>query len=160
MSKDRVLPLYWPARLVQGLGEEDVQGLSEEEEKEFWEDVTEEDLEDPDPWPILVKSGVERTLCFFSDKDRVWDVADRFYRVNAIHPITGDPITMDDFQVMGSGDVKAVLSLCDKAETEQAATGGIIDPPPEFFEPYSTYTPSALSDIKEQIRRKAEECAW
>jgi hypothetical protein len=131
-----------------------VQGLSEEGEKEFWEDVTEEDLKTLTPGRYSLRA-VWRGRCAFLATRTVWDVADRFYTVNLKHPITGDPITMDDFQVMGSGDVKALLSLCDKAETEQAATGGIIDPPPEFFEPYSTYAASALSDIKEKIRRKA-----
>ncbi len=92
-----MLPLYWLARMVRGLEEEDLKELSEEEEQEFWEDVTEEDLEDPEPWPVLVSGIGGKTLCFFSSKERVWEMADRFYKVNLVHPITGDPITMDEF---------------------------------------------------------------
>jgi hypothetical protein len=146
--------------MVRGLEEEDLQCLSEEAEREFWENVTTEDLEYPDPRPILVKSGAEMILCLFSDKDRAWEVARHFHILNIRHPAITDPITLDDLQVMGSGDVGVLLTLCDKAETEQAATGGIIDPPPDFFESSSAHLVSTMSDIMERIRRKAEESAW
>ncbi len=160
MSGQKVLPLYWLARMVRGLEEEDLEGLSEQEEQEFWEDVTEKDLEDPEPWPVLVSGIGGNTLCFFSAEERVWEMADRFYKVNLVHSITGDPITMDDLEVRRSGDVGTLLALCDKAENEHAVTSGIIDPPPEFFEPYSAYSAPSLSEIRERIRRKGEECAW
>jgi len=158
----KVLPLFWLARLVRGFEDEDFNDLSDEEQKEFLEELTEEDLEDPDPWPVLINtSGGERVLCFFSEREDVLDLIDRFFtKVNQVHHITGEPITKDNVHPEASGDVEKLLALCDKAADEQVATRGIINPPPEFFKPYSTYLAPTLAEVKAQIQRKAKECAW
>ncbi len=158
MSGQKVLPLYWPARLLRGYEAEELDELASSGE------LTEQHLEDPKPWPILVMILVitsgERTLCFFDTRERVMETFEPFFKVGETHPITGDPITKDDFQVCCSGDVDELIVLCNKAELEHGATRGIINPPPEFFEPHSAVLGSSLSEIKEQIRRKGEQSAW
>jgi len=161
MTEKKVLPLYWLGRMVEGVDEEFLQGLSDKEQEEFWNEVTEQDLEDRDPWPVLASSSStgEKTLCFFSSKERVWELADRFYKPNRIHPITRQPMTLDDLQVLVSDDTDRLLAVCDEAAKEQGATSGIINPAPEFFDLYSASLAFPLPEIKEKIQRKAEDCA-
>ncbi len=149
-----MLPLFWPARLLRGHEDEVLDELESSGE------LTEEDLEDPGSWPILVNASGERTLCFFDTRERVLETMDPFFTVGQTHAIMGDPITKDDLQVDSSEDVEELIALCNMAESDLAATRGVINPPPAFFEPHSGYLGSPLSEIKDQIRRKVEESGW
>lgn len=161
MPARTVPPLFWIEQQQRGFSEDDLEGLSKEEQDAAIDELADEDLEDPPPFPNLGKRNAERILCLFSTEKGAWDFFNDHYTPGRVY-LTGEPIAIDDFQVASADNVDDLLALCERADAGEGgmvvgATGFAIDPPADFLDKYSADLALDLTQIRETIWRVSEE---